>query len=88
MKTAPSKADRVMDFLMEAAESVIGSKQLESAQVFSHESAPAGFSLVFTWNTESIPAWGSDTSMVILDSLNALGLVDHTVLVARERSGK
>jgi hypothetical protein len=77
-----------MDFLVEAAESMTGNRQLESARVFSHESAPGGFSLVLTWDTESIPVWGSDTSMVILDSLKALGLADHTILVARGRSGK
>ena len=88
MRTAPEKANRVMDFLMEMGESVIGNKQLESARVFSHESAPGGFSLILAWDTESIPVWGSDTSMVILDSLKALGLVDHTILVEMERSGK
>ena len=88
MRTQPRREKKVMDLLLEAAESVTRNKRLESARVFSHESAPPGFSLVLTWDTESIPIQGSETYMLILDGLRPLGLVDHTVLVERGRSGK
>ena len=88
MRTQPSREKKVMDFLLEAAESVTQNKQLKLARVFSHASAPAGFSLILIWDAESIPIQGSEASMLIIDGLKALGLVDHTVLVETGRSGK
>ena len=77
-----------MSLLLEAAESLNPNTQLKSARVFSHEPIPAGFSLILTWDTESIPVQGSETSMLILDGLKTLGLVDHTILVEAGRNGK
>jgi hypothetical protein len=88
VRTQPSREKKVMDLLLEAAESAVRNKRLKSARVFSHESAPAGFSLVLAWDTESIPIQGSETYMLILDGLKPLGLVDHTVLVERGRNGR
>jgi len=88
VRTQPRREKKVMDLLLEAAESLTRNKRLESARVFSHESAPVGFSLILTWDTESIPIQGSETSMLILDGVKTLGLVDHTVLVERGRGGK
>jgi hypothetical protein len=54
--------------------------------VFSHHSAPGGFSLFLVWDTMSIPMQGSNAGMLILDGLKPFGLLDHNVLVEIGRS--
>jgi hypothetical protein len=76
-----------MNFLLETAESVRRNRQLESARVYSHHSAPVGFSLVLFWDTASIPEEGSETATLILDGLRAYGLLDHMVLIEEATKG-
>ena len=86
MRTQPRKEKEVLELLREAAASVTRDDQLQSARIYSHYSAPAGFSLILFWDTASPPTQGSDTAMLILEGLKTLGLLDHTVLVERGRS--
>ena len=83
VRAQPSGGKKILGFLLEAAESATRNGGVESARVFSHESAIGGFSLILSWDTESLPIQGSDTSILILDGLKALGLVDHTILIER-----
>ena len=83
MRTQPRKEQEVLALLREAAASVTRDRQPQSARIYSHHSAPVGFSLVLFWDTASPPIQGSDTAMLILEGLKALGLLDHTVLVER-----
>jgi len=84
VKTQPRLEKQVKQFLLETAASIAHKKHLRQASVYSHYSAPIGFSLVLSWDTPSVPSEGSETSMLILDGLQALGFVDHTVLLKVE----
>ena len=81
VKTQPKLESQVKQFLLESAASIAGKKHLRQASVYSHYSAPVGFSLVLSWDTPSVPSEGSETSMLILDGLKAIGFVDYTVLL-------
>jgi hypothetical protein len=84
VRTQPRREKEVVEFLLETAASVIRNEQAQSARVYSHHSAPGGFSLILFWNTASVPTQGSDTAVLILEGLKPLGLLNHTVLIERE----
>ena len=82
IKTQPRWEDKVRQVLREALiSSIILNKELRSAGAYSHHSTSAGFTLVLTWETASIPVNGSETAMLIIEGIRPLGLIDHTVLV-------
>jgi hypothetical protein len=83
VRTQPRKEEEVMDVLTDVAASLAPNDWLREARVYSHQSAPATFSLILTWDTASVPLRGSDQALLILDGLKRLGLLDHTVLVER-----
>jgi hypothetical protein len=85
VRTHPRREKELMEALLEMAASITQNKQPQSALVFSHHSAPGGFSLFLVWDTMSIPMQGSDAGMLILDGLKSFGLLDHNVLVERGR---
>ncbi len=76
-----------MELLLETAAAAPRNRQLRSARVYSHQSAPVGFSLVLDWDTGSVPAHGSETALLILEGLRAYGMLDHTVLVEEGSNG-
>lgn len=86
VRTQPQREKEVLGLLLETAASVTRNKKLHSARVYSHHSAPAGFSLLLFWDTPSIPTGGSETALLILYGLKGLGLLDHTVLLESGRS--
>ena len=86
VRTHPRREKESMEALLEMAASITQNKQIQSASVFTHHSAPGGFSLFLVWDTTSIPMQGSDTAVLILDGLKPFGLLDHNVLVERGRS--
>jgi len=86
VRTQPRKEKEALALLREAAASVTRDRQLKSTRIYSHHSAPVGFSLILFWDTASPPTQGSGAAMLILEGLKALGLVDHTVLVEQGRS--
>lgn len=81
VRTQPRREKEVSNLLSEAAASATGSRQVQSAQVYSHYSAPGGFTLILIWDTEIVPAQGSETALLILEGLKPVGLLDHMVLV-------
>ena len=81
VKTQPKLESEVKQFLLESAASIAFKKHLRQASVYSHYSAPFGFSLVLSWDTPSVPSEGSETSMLIVDGLKAMGFVNYTVLL-------
>ena len=83
MRTQPRKEQEVADVLLEMAASLTPRDGFREARVYSHQSAPGTFSLVFTWDTTSVPPRGSDEALIILEGLKRFGLLDHTVLVER-----
>ncbi len=86
MRTQPRREKEVLGLLLETAASVVRKGHPKSARVYSHQSAPVGFSLILFWDTPSVPSQGSETAMLILEGLKALGLLDHTVLIEKGRS--
>ncbi len=88
VRTQPRREKEVMDLLLEAAASASRNRQVRAARVYSHHSAPAGFSLILFWETPSIPAQGSETAQFILDGFKSLGLLDHSVLVEQKNERK
>jgi hypothetical protein len=87
VRTQPWREKEVLEILLETAAN-IPLNTLQEARVYSHYSTPAGFSLVLAWDTASIPKEGSETAVLILEGIKTLGLLDHTVLVERQNSGK
>jgi hypothetical protein len=83
VRTHPRREKELMEALLEVAASITRNKQLQSALVFSHYSAPGGFSLFLTWDTASVPLQGSDTAILIIEGFKVLGLLDHTVMVEK-----
>lgn len=83
--TQPQREDEVLEILMETAASASRNKQPQAVRVFSHYSAPGGFSLILVWDQAEVPAEGSDTAMLILEGLKPLGLLDHTVMIEKWR---
>ena len=81
VRTQPRKEKEVLELLREAAASFTRDRQLQSARIYSHHSAPASFSLILFWDTASVLPQGSDAATLILEGLEAFGLLDHTVLV-------
>ena len=88
VRTQPRREKEVMELLLETAASVTRNRQPQSARVFSHYSAPGGFSLILFWDTPSVPVQGSETAMLILEGLKPLGLLDHTVLIEGIEKGR
>lgn len=84
VRTQPRRDKELMEVLLETAASVVRNEQVQSARVYSHHSAPGGFSLILFWDTASIPTQGSDTAVLILEGLRPLGLLNHTILIQRE----
>jgi len=88
VRTKPQKEQEVMEILLETVALASRNEQLQSSLVYSHYSAPGGFSLILVWDTEVVPMLGSDTAMLILDGLKQIGLIDHTVIIERWRDGE
>ena len=86
VRTKPQKEQEVMEILLETVALASRNEQLQSSLVYSHYSAPGGFSLILVWDTEVVPMLGSDTAMLILDVLKQIGLIDHTVMIERWRN--
>jgi len=86
VRTKPQKEQKVMEILLETVALASRNEQLQSSLVYSHYSAPGGFSLILVWDTEVVPMLGSDTAMLILDGLKQIGLIDHTVMIERWRN--
>jgi len=86
VRTKPQKEQEVMEILLETVALASRNEQLQSSLVYSHYSAPGGFSLILVWDTEVVPMLGSDTAMLILDGLKQIGLIDHTVMIERWRN--
>ena len=74
-----------MEILLETVALASSNEQPQSSLIYSHCSAPGGFSLILVWDTTVVPIMGSDTAMLILDGLKPLGLIDHTVMIERWR---
>lgn len=74
-----------MEILLETVALASRNEQPQSSLVYSHNSAPGGFSLILVWDTEVVPMLGSDTAILILEGLKSLGLLDHTVMIERWR---
>ena len=88
VRTQPRREKEVRDLLLETAASVRRNGQLKSARVYSHRSAPVGFTLFLSWDTPSVPAQGSEAAMFILEGLKAFGLLDHAVLIEEGNNGR
>lgn len=86
VRTQPRREKEVSDLLLETAASVTRNGQVQSAWVYSHHSAPGGFTLILIWETEAVPVQGSEPAMLILEGLKPLGLLDHMVLIPRGKS--
>lgn len=85
VRTQPQREQEVMEILLETAALASRNEQPQSSLVYSHYSAPGGFSLILAWDTVFVPMLGSDTAMLILEGLKPLGLLDHTVMIERWR---
>jgi hypothetical protein len=85
VRTQPQREQEVMEILLETVALASRNEQPQSSLVYSHCSAPGGFSLILVWDTAVVPMLGSDTAMLILEGLKPLGLLDHTVLIERWR---
>jgi hypothetical protein len=85
IRTKPQKEREVLKILLETVAMASRNEQPQSSLVYSHCSAPGGFSLILVWDTEIVPMLGSDTAMLILDGLKQIGLIDHTVMIERWR---
>jgi len=88
VRTQPRREKEVVELLLETAASLTRNRQLKLAHVYSHHSAPVGFSLVLIWDTASVPVQGSETAMLILEGLKPFGLLDHMVLIEEGKNGK
>jgi len=88
IRTQPQREKEVMELLLETAALASRNEQPQSSLVYSHYSAPGGFSLILVWDTASVPILGSDTALLILEGLKPLGLLDHTVLIEKWRKEK
>lgn len=88
MRTQPRRETEVMDLLLDTAASVTRNGLVQAARVFSHHSAPGGFTLILTWDTDPVPVHGSETAVLILEGLKPFGLLDHVVLIPRGKSEK
>ena len=85
LMTQPQREQEAMEILLETAALASRNEQPQSSLVYSHCSAPGGFSLILVWDTTVVPILGSDTAMLILDGLKPFGLLDHTVMIERWR---
>lgn len=72
-----------MEILLETAALASRNEQPQLSLVYSHYSAPGGFSLILVWDTAYVPTLGSDTALLIIEGLKPLGLLDHTVMIER-----
>lgn len=88
LRTQPQREQEVIELLLETAALASRDEQLQSSLVYSHDSAPGGFSLVLIWDTPVVPKFGSDMAMLIMEGLKPLGLLDHTVIIERWRKEK
>ena len=77
-----------MELLLETAALASRNEQPQSSLVYSHYSAPGGFSLILVWDTAVCSDLGSDTALLIIEGLKPLGLLDHTVMIERWRKEK
>jgi hypothetical protein len=85
VRTQPQREKEVMEILLETVALASRNEQPQSSLVYSHCSAPGGFSLILVWDTVVVPMLGSDTAMLILEGLKPFGLLDHTVMIERWR---
>jgi hypothetical protein len=88
LRTQPQREEEVMELLLETAALASRNEQPQSSLVYSHYSAPGGFSLILVWDTAVVPTLGSDTALIILEGLKPLGLLDHTVMIEKWRKEK
>ncbi|MEQ8160242.1 MAG: hypothetical protein ABRQ33_03555 [Smithellaceae bacterium] len=88
MRTQPQREEEVIELLLETAALASRNEQPQSSLVYSHYSAPGGFSLILVWDTAVVPTLGSDTALVILEGLKPLGILDHTVMIEKWRKEK
>jgi len=86
LRTQPRREREVAEVLQEIIDSVREDNGLESALLYTHQAQPGGFSLILGWNTAQAPSQGSDTAILILEGLKALGLSDHTVMIEKAKS--
>lgn len=86
--TQPQKGKEVLELLLETAVSASRRQQPHAVRVFSHYSAPGGFSLVLVWDTASVPLQGSDVAILIIEGLKSLGLLDHTIMIEKWKKEK
>jgi hypothetical protein len=88
LRTQPQREQEVMELLLETAALASRNEQPQSSLVYSHYSAPGGFSLILVWDTADVPILGSDTALLILEGLKPLGLTDHTVMIEKMEKRK
>lgn len=88
LRTQPQREEEVIELLLETAALASRNEQPQSSLVYSHYSAPGGFSLILVWDTAVVPTLGSDTALNILEGLKPLGLLDHTVMIEKWRKEK
>jgi hypothetical protein len=88
LRTQPQREQEVIELLLETAALASRDEQLQSSLVYSHYSAPGGFSLILVWDTAVVPMFGSDTAMLIIEGLKPFGILDHTVIIEKWRKEK
>lgn len=88
LRTQPQREQEVIEVLLETAALASRDEQLQSSLVYSHYSAPGGFSLILVWDTAVVPMFGSDMAMLIIEGLKPLGILDHTVIIEKWRKEK
>ena len=56
----------------------------KEALVYSNASIPGDLAITLTWETDRTGPWGSDLAIGLVQELKHLGLVDHSIWIARQ----
>ncbi|MBP1747715.1 MAG: hypothetical protein H6Q52_254 [Deltaproteobacteria bacterium] len=88
LRTQPDVEPSVIQWLKDMIRSMNGTPGLDEAKIYTHSAIPGDISLHIMWNTVQGLFKESEIGLMIADTLQKYGILDHTVWHMEAMNGK
>lgn len=85
VRTQPDREQEVARGLADVMDTLGASAGLSGATLYARSAVPSDLSLHLEWETVSVPDRGSEVALSIARELQPFGLLDHLLLVEKQR---
>lgn len=79
LRTQPDVEPSVIQWLKDMIRGIHGTPGLDAARIYTHSAIPGDISLHIMWNTVQDIFKESEIGLMIADTLQKYGILDHTV---------